>query len=631
MLVIVLVMIISLLGAGAAWADVYNAKNVISDMNSAAYWIIKAQNTSTVLLTAAEIQALNNKIYGLGATYARDMTKYPETVNGDALADEIDAFAPDKKLYDEGSLVDEDYFDDIHDNMDAGGLNSEQEVEWGVCVKNTAMKSAPIPKILSDEADDWAYDDFQNSTLLVNEPVAILHESDDGEWYWVAMYNCNGWVKASDVAKCNSHSQWVSLQNPTSFLMVTANEFQLDANIYTTSLSELTLSMGTKLPLATMADADGSSIDGRLPYGNYVVKIPTRDSNGLLEYKLALIPMSKDVHVGYLPYTTANVLNQAFKMLGDRYGWGGTLAARDCSMFTMDIYRTFGINLPRNTTGQAKTPGKITDLTAMNTAAKTTAIAGLRPGSLLQMPGHIMIYLGKVGDRLYVISAAGTIGVAQTGSATPAVIKARGTFVNDLTMLRSTGATWLDSMTTAVEIPATSSTPTTPTTPTEVEVVKNPFNDIGNSPYYDSIVRLAADGVINGRTATTFAPADKITRGEFATVLSRAFNLEQDKAYAESMFKDVKNYPLAGYVGAVAKAKFMTGIATNLFTPKAQLSYKDTKAMLWKVLNQEVSDSATAESILESVGADLAGTGAISREEIAHAVDELLQSLAQLQ
>jgi len=625
-LVLLLILSLFLVVPIAAWADIYNMPNVNTQMNSASYWIAKLQSPNQVLLTTAEIEELNNSIYDLGATYARDMSEYPVTVDGDALADEINAFSPDKILYDEGSPVDEMYYEDIRDNMDADSLEEEQPVEWGFCVKNTPIKSAPIPIILSDEADDWAYDEFQQSTLLLNEPVAILHTSSDGEWYWVAMYNCNGWVRAEDVAKCTSRSQWLNLQEPNSFLIVTGNQFQLDANIYTPALSELVLSMGTKLPLATTAEVGDSSIDGRLPYGNYVVKIPTRDSDGMLKYKLALVAASKDVHVGYLPYTTANVLNQAFKMLGDRYGWGGTLDARDCSMFTMDIYRVFGINLPRNTTGQAKTPGKITDLTSLDTASKTSAITSLRPGSLLQLPGHIMIYLGKVGDKLYVISALGSIGEISTSTSDVDEVKVRGTAVSDLTVLRSTGKTWLESMTAAVEIPAGAATAAP-----SVEIVDYPFDDIVDSPYRDSIVRLAATGIVNGKTSTAFAPLDKITRGEFATVLSRAFNLEQDKAYAESLFKDVQGYPLAGYVGAVSKAKFMTGIAANLFDPKAQLSYKDTKAMLWKVLGQEVTDSAAAQSILESLASDLTGTGSISRGEVANVVDELLQALVQLQ
>ena len=35
--------------------------------------------------------------------------------------------------------------------------------------------------------------------------------------------------------------------------------------------------------------------------------------------------MSRDVSVGYLSLTNEEIIKQAFKCLGDRYGWGGML------------------------------------------------------------------------------------------------------------------------------------------------------------------------------------------------------------------------------------------------------------------------------------------------------------------
>ena len=38
-------------------------------------------------------------------------------------------------------------------------------------------------------------------------------------------------------------------------------------------------------------------------------------------------------------------------MLGEVYGWGGSLDSRDCSMMVHDIFACFGICLPKDTTG----------------------------------------------------------------------------------------------------------------------------------------------------------------------------------------------------------------------------------------------------------------------------------------
>ena len=56
---------------------------------------------------------------------------------------------------------------------------------------------------------------------------------------------------------------------------------------------------------------------GRLyAYGCYVVDIPARGDDGRLVVEQALLPVSKEVNVGFLPMTSTNVLKQAFKFLG---------------------------------------------------------------------------------------------------------------------------------------------------------------------------------------------------------------------------------------------------------------------------------------------------------------------------
>ena len=63
-----------------------------------------------------------------------------------------------------------------------------------------------------------------------------------------------------------------------------------------------------------------------------------------------------DVATDYLPLTRANVLRQSFKFLGERYGWGHSYNARDCSGFVSEVYRSFGVQLPRNTRDQGVSP-----------------------------------------------------------------------------------------------------------------------------------------------------------------------------------------------------------------------------------------------------------------------------------
>jgi hypothetical protein len=70
----------------------------------------------------------------------------------------------------------------------------------------------------------------------------------------------------------------------------------------------------------------------------------------------ALLPRSQDTAADYLPLTPRLLLQQAFKFLGERYGWGHDYDTRDCSGFVSEIYRSFGVLLPRNTSAQAVSP-----------------------------------------------------------------------------------------------------------------------------------------------------------------------------------------------------------------------------------------------------------------------------------
>ena len=57
-----------------------------------------------------------------------------------------------------------------------------------------------------------------------------------------------------------------------------------------------------------------------------------------------------------LPLTRANIIRQAFKFLGERYGWGHDYNARDCSGFVSEVYRSMGVQMPRNTSDQGVSP-----------------------------------------------------------------------------------------------------------------------------------------------------------------------------------------------------------------------------------------------------------------------------------
>lgn len=102
-------------------------------------------------------------------------------------------------------------------------------------------------------------------------------------------------------------------------------------------------------------------------------------------------------HAAPIPYTTGNLYREALSLAGTPYRWGRF----DCSALVLAVYARFGLHLPRNT-------GQMDRIDAHRrpiTKNRLEAVCSLRPGALLLMPGHVMLYLGCVEGEPYVLQA----------------------------------------------------------------------------------------------------------------------------------------------------------------------------------------------------------------------------------
>ena len=108
------------------------------------------------------------------------------------------------------------------------------------------------------------------------------------------------------------------------------------------------------------------------------------------------------------------------------------------------------------------------------------------------------------------------------------------------------------------------------------------FTDIDKQSLEEqyAINALAAIGVTNGTTETTFTPNQKVTRGQFVAMLMRALHKTNNSLPVP--FPDVKKN--AYYYSAVASAKYyqyLDGYADGLFHPERNL----TKAQICKIVS----------------------------------------------
>jgi len=99
------------------------------------------------------------------------------------------------------------------------------------------------------------------------------------------------------------------------------------------------------------------------------------------------------------PLTRRAVLATAFAHLGAPYGWGGRGGHQDCSRFVLDVFDRFGVGLPRNSQRQGLAGSFTVDLSDPELAAadkqRLLDAAQDRGVVIAQMPGHILLYLGR--------------------------------------------------------------------------------------------------------------------------------------------------------------------------------------------------------------------------------------------
>jgi 2',3'-cyclic-nucleotide 2'-phosphodiesterase / 3'-nucleotidase len=97
------------------------------------------------------------------------------------------------------------------------------------------------------------------------------------------------------------------------------------------------------------------------------------------------------------------------------------------------------------------------------------------------------------------------------------------------------------------------------------------------------IEALASEGIILGKTETTFDPDGKITRGQFTSLLVRSLGL---KGSATKEFTDVKgDAELAANVSAAFEAGITTGVTASTFEPNKPITREQMVAMLIRAYN----------------------------------------------
>jgi len=428
------------------------------------YWIEKIGDAEKIILNEEEIKEFNKKSFRKMKSkgfeeWLYDLEKYPEIITREELLNTMKTYSsedvfPNKTCYDiHANKIPETVKKEVLYQANFDGIPDEISVEWGMLIKREDVMAFPTDIVFAEEPESIDLNLFQLTILPVGSPVAILHQSKNGKWYYIQSLIYKGWVKTKNVALTKNKKDVFDYLNTDRFLMVIESRVETEPNPFIEEISNILFQMGDKIPLIEFDEIPESipvnNLHAQSPHGCYVVKIPVKDEDGYLQFKLALIARSNELREGYLPYTRENIIRQAFKLLGERYGWNGMFVRRDCSQFIMNIYRTMNIIIPSYTKMQEEGAAGKSIKFGGSIEDREDILNQLKPGNPLHLKGHVVMYLGKTANNHYIIHSGAGYGIKnEDGSVKPVTI--HGVFITGVHQLLMSGEkSYLEAFTTA--------------------------------------------------------------------------------------------------------------------------------------------------------------------------------------
>lgn len=366
-------------------------------MQTAGYWIARAQNPDEIIMSHQDIAEMNMqtimdrrlRIISSYLEYIPSFTVYT------SISDIYGYIESQEYYHSDGKPVTKEDKQTIKDNINLKGMNltALRHVSFAIITERVSLRAVPTDEMYLKKGDSGYFDRLQMSNLEVGTPVAVMWRTYDRQWLFVESYNVKGWVPADSLAYCTLEElkKW---ELPENFAVVTKHSASIYANNTLTEYRSRA-SMGDTFPIAPYAP---------VKKGVTAIYYPTQNKLGQLSTATAYID-NKDVNNGYLPYTPRNLLSIAFDALNAPYGWGGMFGEQDCSGFVLNVFKVFGIMLPRNSAEQGLSGDSIyaKKVEPQLPPRQTITFFGIPGATVVQFPGHIMLYVGSIEGEPYAI------------------------------------------------------------------------------------------------------------------------------------------------------------------------------------------------------------------------------------
>lgn len=401
-------------------------------MEDPLFWISKIKNPNRLLLTPSEIQKMNGenlKKQDLLLCRVKDMkeewtgeeilTFLKEDWEGFGKADQV-------RYGKQRTPLNDSFWNALKESIHQDALKEKNRLLFGLTIKRADVRVFPTEELSMNTPANYDFDLFQHSAIAPGSLVGIHHFSRDKLWAYVQTSFIRGWIRTEDLAITNNRSEAVVEEGGKEPLVITGNFVRVFADpLFQQPV--FSAQMGSTFHILHLPDRAKTSKP------HYTIRTPFRETDGRLTFRNGYIPANDDVHYGFLPYTQKNLAQQAFKMLYQPYGWGEMFGGRDCSRFIMDLFNTFGILMPRNSILQAKMGISLGVLEGKTIEEKKKILDRAVPlATLLRMPGHVMLYLGKHSGVYYAIHSIW--GIQKGGKSGPVYKKIGKVAVTDLNL-----------------------------------------------------------------------------------------------------------------------------------------------------------------------------------------------------
>jgi cell wall-associated NlpC family hydrolase len=421
---------------------------------SPAFWVGRASHPDRLMMSDQARRAQNARLLRSDPSM-HDLAQFPATLAGTQVKTWIEqrSILPSGVLYDEHGLsIPDSQRSGWTDSLALERIPAEQATRYGLVVQRAPLRTFPTDTRVFNKLGDTDIDRFQETAEFPGTPVVIAHASGDGEWLFVISPRYAAWVRKRYIAE-GARSLILGYATSSPARVITGSAVHTAYTPEQPALSQLKLDMGARFPLSHRAGSD-EPVNGQHAYTSHVLQMPVRDSEGQLVLADTLLSRSADSAPDYLSMTPANLIRQSFKFLGERYGWGHDYDGRDCSGFTSEVYRSLGVELPRNTGDQARSPALNGHaFTAADThEARLRAVMSLQIGDLIYIPGHVMMVIGHIDGQPYVIHDTAGVSYRDAGGIVKRIKLNEVSVTPFLPLLSDDGTPYVDRITDIVRM-----------------------------------------------------------------------------------------------------------------------------------------------------------------------------------